>query len=136
MTTHAEDLAAIRQLAEEWHAGWQASDVEALLALYAEDPVLMPENQPAVIGSDAIWSLYHSVFDECTVKGSGEIIEIEIAGNWDFFWLNYTISASPKSGGELIEDEGKSIFIVKRGVDGSWKIARLIANSDRPQPTA
>jgi ketosteroid isomerase-like protein len=36
------------------------------------------------------------------------------------------------AGGEPIEDEGKSVFIVRRQSDGDWKIARLIATSDRP----
>lgn len=36
----------------------------------------------------------------------------------------------PKAGGEPIEDKGKSAFIVRRQYDGTWKIARLIANGD------
>lgn len=42
------------------------------------------------------------------------------------------MTAMPRAGGEPIEDERKSVFIVKRQPDGSWKIARLIANSDQP----
>jgi ketosteroid isomerase-like protein len=39
--------------------------------------------------------------------------------------------ATPKAGGESLEEEGKSLFIVKRGHGGEWRIARLIDNSDR-----
>lgn len=46
------------------------------------------------------------------------------------------VTATPKVGGEPIEDEGKSVFIVRRQTDGSWKIARLIANSDRSPASA
>jgi len=56
------DIAAIKRLAENWRCGWLAGDVEALLALYADDPVLMPWGQPPVFGKDAIRPFYQSVF--------------------------------------------------------------------------
>ena len=46
MAEQSEDIAAIKQLAEDWHAGWIAGDYESLPSLYADDPVLMPQNQP------------------------------------------------------------------------------------------
>jgi uncharacterized protein (TIGR02246 family) len=64
MARRTEDIAAIRQLAEHWHAGWLAGESGALLALYADDPVLMPQGQPAVMGKEAIRSLYQSIFEE------------------------------------------------------------------------
>ncbi|NIO00774.1 MAG: SgcJ/EcaC family oxidoreductase [Candidatus Latescibacteria bacterium] len=81
MAGQTEDTDAIRQLAEEWHAGWLAGDAGALLALYTDDPVLMPQNQPAVIGREAIRSPYQSVFDEFAVNGGGELLEVEVAGD-------------------------------------------------------
>jgi ketosteroid isomerase-like protein len=42
--------------------------------------------------------------------------------------------ATRSAGGEPIADQGKSLFILRRQADGSWKIARLIANSDQPRP--
>jgi len=132
MARQTEDIAAIKQLAEDWHAGWLASDAAALVALYADDPVLMPQNQPAVIGRDAIRSLYQSVFEDFTVTGGGELLEVEVAGDRGYFWSAYTLTATPRAGGESIADIGKSVFIVRRQPDSSWKIARLIANSDQP----
>ena len=44
------------------------------------------------------------------------------------------MTATPKADGEPIEDDGKAVFIVRRQIDGSWRIARLIANSDQPLP--
>lgn len=132
MNIPIENIAAIRQLAEEWRAGWLAGDAEALADLYADDPVLIPQNQPAVHGREAIRSLYESVFQECTIDGDGEILEIHVADDWGYFWSTYTVTAIPKSGGEPIRDTGNSVFIVKRQDDGSWRIVRLIANSDQP----
>jgi len=131
MTGQSKDIAAIMKLATDWRTGWDRSDVEALLSLYADDPILMPQGQPAVTGKDAIRSLYQSFFGEFTVKGKGTVVEIEVSGDLGYFWSNYTLTASPKAGGDQIKGEGRSVFIVKRQNDDSWKIARLIDNSTR-----
>ena len=93
-----------------------------------------PRSNSMVRGKEAIRSLYESVFDEYTVQGDGELLEVEVAGDWAFYRTTYTLTATPKAGGEPIEDHGKCVVIVRREPDGSWKIARLIANSDQPPP--
>jgi uncharacterized protein (TIGR02246 family) len=135
MTTQADDIAAIKRLAEDWHAGWLVGDADVLLALYADDPALMPQNQPPVIGKDAIRPLYEAVFEEFEVVGAGEMLEVEACGEWGYLWSTYTLTVTPKAGGDPLEDSGNSIFIVRRQPDGSWKIARLIANSDQSAPS-
>jgi ketosteroid isomerase-like protein len=53
-----------------------------------------------------------------------------VSGDLGYLWISYTLTATPKADGKLIEDEGKSVFIVRRQYDGLWKIVRLIDNSD------
>ena len=136
MTRKSEDLAEIRKLAEEWSSGWDRGDTEALLSLYTSDPVLMPQGKPVVTGKDAIRSLYQSFFKNFTVKGEGKVVEVEVSGDLGYFWKSYTLTATPKSGGERIKAKGKSVFVVRRQKDNSWKIARLIDNSDQEQSTS
>jgi ketosteroid isomerase-like protein len=76
-------------------------------------------------------SLYQSLFEKYKVKGNGELIEAEVSGDLGYFWIAYTLTAMPIAGGEPIEEQGKSVFIIRRQQDNSWKIARLIDNSDR-----
>ena len=130
MTDLNADIAAIRKLAKDWSAGWDKGDVEALLSLYTDAPILLPQGQPPVAEKDAIRSQYLSLFKEFTLKGTGEVMEIEISGDLGYFWSCYTLTATPKAGGEQVTGKGKSVFIVKRQKDNSWKIARLIDNSD------
>lgn len=130
----AGDVAAIKRLAEAWDAGWRTGDASALAALFTDDAVLMPQNQPAIIGRESIQSVYRAALDQFTVKGSGEVLEVEVAGDWAFYRSSYTLTAVPKAGGEPTKDSGKSVHILKRQRDNSWKIARLIANSDLPLP--
>lgn len=131
MSNQREDLAAIRKLAEDWSAGWDRGYTEALLSLLTDDPVLMPQGQQAVAGKNAIRALYQSFFKEFTVKGEGKVVEAEVSGDLGYFWNRYALTATPKGRGEQVHGEGKSIFIVRRQSDGSWKIARVIDNSDQ-----
>lgn len=131
MTKRSEDIDAIRQLAEDWRSGWLAGDAGALLSLFADDPVLMPWGQPAVFGKDAIRPLYQSVLKEFAFKSDTRLMDVEASGDLGYFWSTYKLTATPKAGGKSFEEEGKSVFIVKREPGGAWKIARLIDNSDR-----
>lgn len=130
MARQNDDIGAIRQLAEDWRAGWIEGDADALLSLYADAPVLMPWGQPAVFGKDAIRPLYQSVFSEFSIRSENRLMDIEASGDLGYFWCTYKLTATPKAGGAPLEEEGKAVFIVKRE-HGVWKIARLIDNSDR-----
>ncbi len=129
MSTRSRDIRAIKQLAAKWRAGWLTGDAGALLSLYTDDPVLMPQGQPAIVGKDAIRPLYQAVLKEVAIKSRGKLMEIEVSGDWGYFWSTYTLTATPKAGGKPIRSKGKSLFIVKRE-RGVWKIARLMDNSD------
>ena len=132
VSSRSKDIRAIKQVAADWRAGWLAGDAEALLSLYADDPVLMPQGQPAISGKDAIRAIYQAVLKEVVIKSKGALMEVEVSGNWGYFWSTYTLTATPKAGGRPIRSKGKSVFIVKRQPRGAWKIARLIDNSDGP----
>ena len=43
-----------QMIASACDVGWDNGDVEALLSLYADNPVLLPQGQPAIIGKDTI----------------------------------------------------------------------------------
>lgn len=125
-----DDILAIKRLAAAWRAGWLAGNAEALVSLYADRPVLMPQDRPAVTGKAAIRSLYRAVFKEVSIRSTGRLREVVAAGDWGYFWSTYNLTATLKAGGKPIRSRGKSVFILKRTPRGQWKIARLIDNSD------
>jgi uncharacterized protein (TIGR02246 family) len=132
MSRRSDDLRAIKRLAAEWRSGWLAGDADALVSLYARDPVLMPQGHPAIAGKDAIRSIYRAVLKEVVIRSKGALVEVEACGDWGYFWSTYTLTAVPKAGGKRTKSKGKSLFIVKRETDGVWRISRLIDNSDHP----
>ena len=133
----AEATAAIRRLAEAWHAGWEAGNAEALLDLYAADPVLIPENQPAIRGRLAILNIYRSVFKDFVIAGSGEIQDVLVDGALGCLWSAYQLTATPRnSQAAAVHGAGNSLFILRRHSDGAWKITHLMSNSVQPTPAA
>ncbi len=134
MNSRSRDVQAITQLAADWRCGWLAGDADFLLSLYAEDPAILGQDQPAVLGKDAIRPMYQSLLKQFEFKSESKLIEVEVAGDWGYFWSTYTLRATPKAGGEPITVAGKSVFIVNRDAGGAWKIKRLIDNSDGAMP--
>lgn len=131
MTKQNDDVKAIRQLVQDWHNGWQDSDIESILSLFTDEPVLLPQGWPPVSGREAIHSLYQSFFEAFTVKGECHIEEVEVSGDLGYIWVNYTLTATPKAEGEPINEDSKTVFIVRRQPDNTWNISRLIDNSNR-----
>lgn len=134
MSGQNSDIQAIKQLAVDWRRGWLAGNAELLLSLYADEPVLMPQDHPAVIGKEAIRPMYESLLKDYEIQSESKLIEVEVSGDWGYFWSAYTLTATPKSGGKQVKSTGKSVFIVRRGSVGAWRIARLIDNSDGADP--
>ncbi len=132
MNGRSEDIQAVKQLAADWRFGWLTGDADLLLSLYDEDPVVLPQDQPALIGKDAIRSMYQSLLKDYAFKSESKLVEMEVSGDWGYLWSAYTLTATPKAGGEPVKVAGKSVFIVKRQPGGGWKIRRLMDNSDGP----
>jgi len=76
---YSHDIAAIKQLAAQWRAGWLAGDADALVSLYTDRPVLMPQGRPAVFGKAAIRSLYRAVLGRVRIESKGALREVQAA---------------------------------------------------------
>ena len=128
------DVEAINSLRDEFIGLDNASDAAGLASLYTNDAVLMPPNQAAVTGNQAIESWFQTTFDQFTTEFTVASEELEVVGDWAFDWGAYMTALTPKAGGEPTEDRGKYIVILRKQVDGSWRIAHDIWNSDNPAP--
>jgi uncharacterized protein (TIGR02246 family) len=110
-----------------WMEAFNGHDANAVAALYTQDAVLLPPNQPAVFGRDAIASTNAELFATGDFKIDIEPLETVIDGQLAYVAGRYRMWTDD---GTLV-DHGKYVEIW-RPVDGQWLISRDIYNSSMP----
>ena len=113
----------------------KANDAEALGRLVTEDAVLMPPNEPAVVGRAAVIDWFAGVVKQARTTGIGvPQREVIVAGDWAIERGSFLWKVAPAAGGAPIEDQGNFLAIHQRQIDGTWKVTRNIWNSTLPAP--
>jgi uncharacterized protein (TIGR02246 family) len=125
------DRAAIRQAQEEFVKLMNARDFKGLAALYAEDAVVLPPNQPVVQGRAAI-----QAFMENSPPSSNFQLRVwEVEGRADLAYSRETASSTVSpAGAEAGVARDKVLAIWRKQADGSWKVLRDTWNSDLALP--
>ena len=129
----AADEDAIRQIIQvrdAWIAGVRAKDVDRLVGYLTDDVVMMHPNRPAVIGKQANRADLIAAFGKFSVEQRLQSDEVVVAGEWAFDRSRTTTTLTPVAGGAPVTVRSKTITILRRGEDGTWKIARVIGNLD------
>ncbi len=124
---------AIRGMADRWDAGVNAGELDFLSAHYTEDAVKMPNYGPAIIGIDGIREWLAAEQEEFALDLADTVDEVNVAGDWAFARSSYTITLTPRSGGDPIHGVGKWMAVYKRQADGSWKTFWDMFNSSLPR---
>ena len=126
----AAATAAINDIWKEYSASLNAGDVSRWVALWTDDGVQMPPDQPAVVGKERIRASIQRVADQFTFAMGITNEEVRTSGHWAYSRGTYRASLTPKQGGKPILIDGKYMTILARQGDGSWKIHRDIFNSN------
>lgn len=126
----AAATAAINQIWKEYSASLNAGNMDRWMALWTDDGVQMPPDEPAVVGNERIRARNQRVADQFTFDIGITNEEVRTAGDWAFARGTYRASLAPKQGGKPIPIDGKYMTILTRQADGSWKIHRDIFNSN------
>ncbi len=127
-----DDVAAIKASTEAFIQAVRSEDWAAHAALYTEDAVWMPPNQPIVQGREAI----QTWMEEFPTMTEFNLTAVEIDGYADIAYVRgtYSLMMLPEGALEPIRDTGKFLEIRRKQPDGSWPIAVDIFNSDLPLP--
>ena len=128
----AETIA--REVSDQYTLACGSGDVEAYMALWDDNGVQMPPDVPANIGKEQIRPGMEAGFDLFDFEVPIVVEEAEIAGDWLFVRCTYTISLTPKEGGDTTTRSGKDLCIWKRQADGSWKLYIDCYNYNAPPP--
>ena len=127
--------AAIRQVTDAYVKATLAGDAKAIAALYTEDAVEMPPNEPPVKGRAAIEQYYTKSFSGDRKVGQLTITHLESRATGDAGYDVGTYQQSMNPPGQTVatSDTGKYVAILRRS-QGAWKVAYAIYNSDQAPP--
>jgi uncharacterized protein (TIGR02246 family) len=116
----ADDERAITEVVEGFLRASEMGDVDATLALLADDVVfLTPGNEP--FGKPEFEAANRG--RTVAVSATSEIEEIEVAGDWAWLRSRLSVTMTPP-GGEPSTRRGHTLTVLRKEPDGHWVIAR------------
>jgi uncharacterized protein (TIGR02246 family) len=109
-----------------------ARDFATWAALFLDDAVVNPPNEPAVKGRAAIRAWLEKFPPITEFKLNNEKVE----GREDLAYVlgTYTMTITPPGAPGAVKDSGKFVTVVRRQRDGSWLGAVDMFSSDLPPP--
>lgn len=122
----------IENVIHAYETALNAGDVDAILALYGEEPSFMPQHSAALVGRDAVRAGYEAVFRAIALRIEFHVHEVEQAGDWA--WARTTSAGRTKilAAGVEVEEGNNELFVFRRE-DGTWRIHRYLFATTRPQ---
>lgn len=126
------DLDAIGRLRAEFVQATNEGDVDRLTALFTDDAVFVPADDPTCEGKDAIADYFDDLMRDEPETLDLDVLETRVEGDWAFERLDATISSTDAESGEETETWARYFWVLKRQPDGAWKIDRAIYNIEEP----
>lgn len=122
----------IHKLGLAFMKGVSAKNSHALVsAFYAPDAVLMPPNQPAIVGRENIRLALQGMMDAGVTSLKLETLAVGSAGDLAWERARYTLSMTPPEGAP-VQDVGKSLVVYRRQPSGQWQALVDMYSSDQP----
>ena len=131
------DEAAISAVMSAYEAALNASDTQAVMPLYADDGVFMPQNSQSVVGKAAVRQAYDAVFKAITLKVKFIVAElVMVSPEWAFVRTSSAGTNKINATGAVAAEGNQELFIFKKGADGQWRIARYSFSTTNPLAAA
>jgi uncharacterized protein (TIGR02246 family) len=124
------DREAIRAGVAKFDQDVVASNWEGATAMYTDDAVLMPPNTSEVKGRDAIKKFLGGFPKISQFKQT--VQEIQGGEGYAYPSGTYEMTFTPPGSRMQVNDKGKVLAVWRKQSDGSWKVTRVIWNSDAP----
>ena len=117
---------AIEDKNEAFNKAYAQRDAAGCVAVFVEDAIMMPPNQPMVRGRKALQEFFQGFMDKVGGTNSNHLMEFGVEGDLAYQVATFAISNTKTP------VQGKFVEILRRQEDGSWKVYVAIFNSDKP----
>lgn len=129
------DITAVNGVRDGFMAAYNAGDADAVSALYTEDAVSEPNNQPTLEGRDAIIESLRSMFGQVSLNLQLTPDETTTLGNVGLDRGTYSVEVTPMEG-PTTTVEGRYLVLLVKGEDGTWRVMRDFDNAAQPADMA
>ena len=109
-------------LSAEWAADWSARRLEAVMTLYAPEPVFLPTIGPRWEGAGVIRKNFASLLAMYRPHVVLHSIKTESSGDLAYDSGTYDESIVPVKRGKPIVAKGAYLFLFQQQENGDWKI--------------
>ncbi len=121
------DRSEIQTVLDRYEQALNASDVDAVLELYADDGVFMPSSAPTAVGIEGVRAAYEHVFSMIQLSIVFTVDEIVADGSIAFARTGSKGSVTILADDMTVPEENRELFVFQKE-DGVWKIARYMFN--------
>ena len=123
----------IRDVTRRFEEAYNRGDIAAAIGFYTDDAKFLHPNTEIVSGKQAIKEFFEAgkAFGLRRIKF--ESLEVRYDKNLAYERGVIHMDIEPEGAPAMI-DKGKYLVVLRRQVDGFWKVAVDIWNSDLPQP--
>ena len=125
--------AGVDSAADRLLAALRTDSPDSLVALLADDVIIMPPNEPVLKGKAAVRTWYEQFVKQ--MRTSSLTIsdrEVLIGGDYATEVAGFEWTLAPVAGGAPVVDRGSYIQVWHRGADGRWMFSREVWNSSAP----
>jgi uncharacterized protein (TIGR02246 family) len=122
----------VREVAEKYRKASLAGDAKAIAALYTDDAIEMPPNEPMIKGKANIEARYRQLMTGAKLtEFNFTHLDSQASGNFGYDVGSYSQTIKTASG-EMKDTGHYTVILKKAGND--WKVSSAIYNSDRAMP--
>jgi uncharacterized protein (TIGR02246 family) len=128
------DDKAIREVLKGYEKALNASDTDGVVKLYTADAVLMAPNNSPAVGQETVRKVYDGLFKAVKLDIKFEVDEVKpMSGKWAFARTRSKFTVK-LLGTDLPPqpDANQELFLLQRGDDGQWRVARYSYSSTNP----
>jgi len=118
------EVEAVREWFARYTEAINAGVLDQWASFVADDAVIMPPDEPPLIGIDAIRPPYAAVFNTYAFDFRGRIEDVTVASHLAVVRASIEETLSPTSGDAPMEYRGAWLMVLRQDADGSWKLWR------------
>lgn len=130
--TRESEAKTLRELDAQWSKAAQTKNLDATVAFYSDDAVVMPGDAPIASTKQAIRELWAPMMAQ-DISVSWQLDQAEVAQSGDLGYARGVYQMTTKdAAGKTITEGGKLLEIWKKQADGKWKCAVDNFSADAP----